>query len=476
MNRKIVNILTALLIVIVTVTLWRWMSIDPVAEFQTLEPGLDNAPEESAVSSEQVQIGEFFQAFNHSAADIPGDWPRFRGEDFDNIAQESIPLANAWPQSGPSEMWRIDLGEGHAGPAVVDGRVYVLDYREAEDADALRAFSLKTGGEIWRRWYHNPMKRNHGLSRTVPAVARNSVLTVGPKCHVMCVSADSGQFKWGIDMVQEYGAEVPLWYTGQCPLILDSLAVLAPGGSSLLIAVDLDSGHVVWETPNPDGWNMSHSSIMPMTLFGRDVLVYAAIGGIVGVQARGENAGSVLFKTPDWNENVIAPSPLHLGDGRIFMTAGYGAGSMLFQVARSGDSFSIETLLDYEPSEGLASEQQTPILYHNHLFSILPKDAGNNRNQLVCSSINNLQEFVYTSGKTTRFGLGPYLIADEKLYILSDDGTLTMAELSTRRYNELGRAKILDGHDAWGPLALVNGYLIARDSRQMVCVDLAKER
>jgi len=437
---------------------------------------MDNAPEESGGSSEKVQIGEFFQTFDDSAADIPGDWPRFRGEDYNNIAEQSIPLADTWPQNGPAEMWRIDLGEGHAGPAVVDGRVYVLDYWEAEDADALRAFSLKTGGEIWRRWYHNPMKRNHGLSRTVPAVAHNSVVTVGPKCHVMCVSADSGKFKWGIDMVGEYGTEVPLWYTGQCPLILDSLAVLAPGGSSLLIAVDLDSGHVVWDTPNPNEWDMSHSSIMPMTLFGEKVFVYAAIGGLVGVAAGDENAGTVLFQTDALNENVIAPSPVHLGNGKILVTAGYGAGTMLFQVTRSGEEFRIETLLDYEPSEGLASEQQTPILYNNHLFSILPKDAGSNRNQLVCSSINNLQEFVYTSGKTTRFGLGPYLVADDKLYILSDDGILTMTELSTQRYNEIGRAKILDGHDAWGPLALVDGYLIARDSKQMVCVDLAKER
>jgi outer membrane protein assembly factor BamB len=42
-------------------------------------------------------------------------------------------------------------------------------------------------------------------------------------------------------------------------------------------------------------------------------------------------------------------------------------------------------------------------------------------------------------------------------------------------YNPLGSVRILDGPDAWAPLALVEGRLIARDSRRMVCVDLMQK-
>ena len=56
--------------------------------------------------------------------------------------------------------------------------------------------------------------------------------------------------------------------------------------------------------------------------------------------------------------------------------------------------------------------------------------------------------------------------------MLSDDGVLTVLEASTQGYHQLAQAKILDGVDAWGPLAYVDGKLLARDSRRMVCVDL----
>jgi outer membrane protein assembly factor BamB len=60
----------------------------------------------------------------------------------------------------------------------------------------------------------------------------------------------------------------------------------------------------------------------------------------------------------------------------------------------------------------------------------------------------------------------------DKFFILSDDGVLTMIKASTKEFIQLGQAKILDGQDAWGPLALANGRLLARDSRRLVCVDL----
>jgi outer membrane protein assembly factor BamB len=81
---------------------------------------------------------------------------------------------------------------------------------------------------------------------------------------------------------------------------------------------------------------------------------------------------------------------------------------------------------------------------------------------------------VWTSGKDHRFGLGPYLIADEKMYILDDDGTLTMIKPDPSGYIELAQKKILDGHDAWGPLAIADGRLLMRDSKTMVCLAIGK--
>ena len=118
---------------------------------------------------------------------MPGDWPRFRGADFDNISKDTTPLAETWDTSGPPIVWRTTLGEGYAGPAVHNGRVYLLDYNERKKADVLRCFSLSSGKELWRRWYYVELKRNHGYSRTIPAVTDKYLVTIGPRSHVMCL-------------------------------------------------------------------------------------------------------------------------------------------------------------------------------------------------------------------------------------------------------------------------------------------------
>ena len=473
MNEKVINLATVLGTTFIGVVFlsW-WLFHNPVKDFLESVPGMDNRPPGFKSQSEAVDIGAYFASFDGIPSGIRGSWPRFRGADFDNISKENIKLADGWDDAGPDILWSVDLGEGHAAPVVSNGRVYILDYDEEERADVLRCFSFDDGKEIWRRGYELYVKRNHGMSRTVPAVTDKYVVTIGPKCHIMCVDAVSGDFRWGIDLEKEYGAEVPLWYTGQCPLIDDSLAVFAVGGRSLIIAVNCETGEVVWETPNPNDWKMSHSSVMSFFILGKKMYVYCAIGGIVGVSTEGEDAGQILFESILWNHNVIAPSPVHLGDGRIFLTAGYGAGSLLLKIKEENGAFSAESLQILKPEEGLASEQQTPIFYKGHLFSILPKDAGPLRNQFVCCHPDDCSQIVWSSGKTNRFGLGPYIVADDKFFILSDDGILTLLTASTKEYNQLAQAKILGGIDAWGPLALVNGRLLARDSRRLVCVDL----
>ena len=60
------------------------------------------------------------------------------------------------------------------------------------------------------------------LYRLLPKI----MSTIGPRCHVMCVERESGDFLWGIDIEKDYLNETPLWYTGQCPIIDNGIAVI----------------------------------------------------------------------------------------------------------------------------------------------------------------------------------------------------------------------------------------------------------
>jgi outer membrane protein assembly factor BamB len=218
---------------------------------------------------------------------------------------------------------------------------------------------------------------------------------------------------------------------------------------------------------------MSHSSVMPFTYGGRKMYVYSAVGGLVGVAADGSEVGKVLWKTSVWNHSVVAPSPVCMPDGKIFLTAGYGAGSMLLQLSENNGIFSTAVLQEYLPKEGLACEQQTPVYWQGHLFGVIPKDGGSLRNQFVCADPSDCKKMVWTSGPTNRFGLGPYMIADNKFFLLDDEGTLTIIRPSTSKYIQLDKVKVIkDGADAWGPIAVADGYMLMRDSKTMVCINM----
>ena len=82
----------------------------------------------------------------------------------------------------------------------------------------------------------------------------------------------------------------------------------------------------------------------------------------------------------------------------------------------------------------------------------------------------------WSSGKKNRFGLGPFLLADDVYYLLDDHGELTMIKESLEGYEQLAHAEVIEhGHDAWGPMALVDGKLILRDSKRMICLDVSEQ-
>lgn len=450
-----------------------WLFHNPVKALSESLPGLDNRPLLSSSRGENVSIGEKFTAYDSLfSSPLTGKWPNFRGADYDNINKEAIRLIDHWPAEGPKILWKKELGEGHAAAAVYNGRVYVLDYDERKKADVLHCYSLTDGKELWRRWYLVNLKRNHGISRTIPAVNDRYVVTIGPRCQVMCCNSITGELLWGIDLAKEYRTTVPLWYTGQCPIIDNNVAVIATGGKSILIGVDCPTGKVVWQTPNPDSLKMSHSSVVPMTIAGVKMYIYDALGGLCGISAEEGSKGKLLWKTKEFSPSVIAPSPVYVGDNKIFVTAGYGAGSALFRIDKEGETFSVKKLQMFKPTLGMASEQQTPVFKNGFVFNIQTKDAGATRNELVCCRPDDFQKLLWTSGTTDRYGLGPYLVADNKFFILNDEGELTIAKFSTSKFEVLSKAKVIDGQDSWGPMALADGMLVLRDSKLMVCIDL----
>jgi len=415
---KNIRLLSWMAAVLFTVLFLGWLLAPVSYNVVARVPGMDERPPQKAIS-DSVIIGENYDALEGIDEIIPGSWPRFRGSDFDNISKDMTPLAGFWDTTGPPVVWHITLGEGYAGPAVLNGRVYVLDYNERRKADMLRCFSLKSGTELWRRWYNVEFKRNHGYSRTIPSVTDKYVVTLGPRSHVMCVDPENGDLLWSVDLEREYGIRgtvkgkiTPEFYSGQCPLIDNDVAVIAPGGRALMVGIDCATGKVIWQTPNADSLRMSHTSIMPMTIHGKKMYVYAALGGVIGVSAEGEDRGRLLWKTTAWSPPIAVASPVYLGNGELIVFGSYGAGAARIRIDKDGSGYKAVIVNQHKASGGIANEQHTPILKDGHLWTVLPENAGPLKRQIACYDKSDLVTPVWDNNNNHRSPSGPGRVPD----------------------------------------------------------------
>jgi outer membrane protein assembly factor BamB len=403
------------------------------------------------------------------SAAVGGDWPQFRGPNRDNISTETG-LYRSWPAGGPKVLWRTAVAEGYAGAAIKGGRVYLNDYNVQKKEHVVRCISLDSGKDLWQWSYGIEIRPSHGITRTVPAVGQKLVFSMDPKCRFHAIDIKTGKLVWQKNLVQEYKAAIPQWYAGQNPVLDGSWVVVATGGDALAIAFDQDTGKEVWRSPNPTKEIMSHSSLMPATIGGVKQYLYLTMRNIVGISAVD---GKLLWSAPFIAKMAAAPSPVHIGDGRVFVTSGYEAGSTMYQVKKGAAGFAAEKLYQLTSAQ-FNSEVHTPILYQNHLFAVGSKTRG----RFMCVTLDG--KVVWQSpvvsgdaGSTRTFELGGFLLADRMFFLLDGkSGMLRLIEANTKEYKELASAQILKGEDVWGPPALSNGKLVIRDMGQMVCLQV----
>jgi len=399
------------------------------------------------------------------------DWPQFRGPSRDNISTENG-LLRSWPAGGPKVLWKTSVAQGYAGAAIKGGRVYLNDYNETKKEHLVRAISLADGKDVWQWSYPVEIRPNHAITRTVPAVGQNLVFSLDPKCRFHAIDIKTGKLVWQKNLVQEYKTTIPQWYAGQNPLLDGDRVILATGGDALIVAFDQATGKEIWRSQNPAKDLMSHASLMPTTIAGVKQYLYLTMNKVVGVAAAD---GQLLWSSPFIAKMAAVPTPIHVGNGRVFVTSGYEAGSTMYQVQKAASGWSAQKVYSLTSAQ-FNSETHTPILYQNHLFGVGSKTRG----RFACLGLDGkvVWQSPVVSGDaeaSKTFDLGGYLLADGMFFILDGrTGKLRLVEANTREYKELASAQLLEGEEVWAPLALSNGKLIIRDLNKMICLQVGR--
>jgi len=395
----------------------------------------------------------------HVPAARGGDWPRFLGPAGTGVVEEGEKVARSWPPGGPRQVWSIGVGYGFGGAAIVDGKVYLLD-RKGNDRDVFRVLDLKTGELLWELPYTTGAFRGgFAGSRSTPTIDGNRAYTVGVLGHVHCYDLTAKKIVWSKSLSKDFGARAGDWGFAQSPLVMGDLVVLSvAGGRNGVVALNKDTGAPVWTTRS-FGETDTYTSPMRVTIDKQDQIVVWHKEVLAGFEPKN---GTPLWAY-DWRTNRPIPQPVYLGDGRFFLTTGYGAGCAMIRVSRDGrGGWNVREMFQ---DERTGSKVPPALPYQNHIYV----NSDDNQRGLQCLTADG--QVVWETGRRPAFGLGSMIIADGVIFIVSgESGELVMAEASPKGYKELGRARLLEGSDLFAPLALSDGMLLLRDTKQMKCV------
>lgn len=395
------------------------------------------------------------------------DWPQYLGPDRNGISPETG-LLRSWPEGGPKVLWTVSLGAGYGGAAISKDKVYILD-RIGNEKDVLRCLDFNTGKEQWSYEYDAPGRVQHPGSRSTPSIDRDYVYTCGSFGDVYCFDTNTHQPVWNKNVWKDYEkGEGPRWAISQNPLIYGDLLILASQTSKAgVVAYDKLSGQVKWATPALPG-RTGYVSPAIVKIAGGDQIVMITAGAkggsggaVVGLDPK---TGKTLWTYEGWNCQIPIPNVTEIGDGRLFITGGYRAGSAMIKVEKAGDSFAVTEVYK---TQDFGTHVHPAILYKGHLYGHC--STNETRDGMVCMDIDG--KVKWKTGRSPLFDKGGFILADGLfLSVDGQEGFLYLIEPDPAGFKPLAKAKLLNTKECWGPLALSDGKLLIRDQEQMKCV------
>jgi outer membrane protein assembly factor BamB len=379
------------------------------------------------------------------AATIGADWPSFRGPSHDGKSAEAI----NWPNGGPKQLWKINVGIGHSAVSVVGDRAYTMG--NSNDTDTIFSIDVATGKVVWTHSYACNEKvgiKDYDGPFATPTVANGVVYTLSRKGDVFALNARNGQVIWSRNIVTEDGARPPGYggFAGS-PLVVGDKLILngSPGG----MALDAKTGKTLWKSGVGAG---GHATPVPLRIGGRPHLAIHSPRALTIVDAAdGKPVWTTERRQPI---GVNAPDPVVDGT-KVFVTAGRAFGGALFDVA------GVTTPLWEQV--GLSSHWHTSVLVNGFLYGPdgnNSEGAGRSPTSLRCLDWKT-GEIKWTESK---LGFNGLIAVGGKLLVLTEMGDLVLVDASPDGYKEIGSAHVIEGRAFTAP-AFANGRAYVRNTK-----------
>ena len=398
------------------------------------------------------------------------DWPQWRGPQRTGVSQETG-LLQDWPKDGPKLLWQLsDIGNGYATPAVAGSRIYLLSNRGMEN-ESVQALSVQEGKPIWSTRIGNVGSPNQSppypMARSTPTVDGDRLYALGSDGDIACLDTATGKLLWQKNLQRDFAGKPGKWAYAESPLIDGDTLVVTPGGAeATLVALNKQTGAVIWKSAVPGGDAAAYSSAIAVEAAGRKQYIQFLDKGVVGVDAK---TGRFLWryeKTSTGPANI--PTPIE-HDGYVYSANARRFGGGLVQLHASGEGVVAEEVYFERDVPNTLGGQ---VLLAGYLYGTNPKG-------MACA------EFLTGKIKWQSPGVGPGAVqyADRRLYIHGENGDVALAEATPEAYREKGRftppnqpKHISSGgsrdEHAWAYPVVSSGRLYIRDLGTLWCYDV----
>ncbi|MFM8414398.1 MAG: PQQ-binding-like beta-propeller repeat protein [Planctomycetota bacterium] len=426
------------------------------------------------------------------------DWPQWMGPRRDGVWREQG-LVESLPAGGLTVKWRVPVKGGYSGPAVAQGRVYLMDYDRPEGElanspndrteltgrERVLCLDAATGQLLWKHEYDRPYAISYASGpRCTPTVADGKVYALGAEGNLTCLDAETGRVLWAKDFARDYAAPTPIWGFCGHPLVEGDLLICLVGGpGSVAVAFDKVTGAERWRAVTA-----SESGYCPPTIIevagSRQLVIWDADK----LNALEPATGRVLWSQPlkpMYGMSLMAPQVADTPAGRVLYAGGIGRVGALYRLAADGSGASV--VWRGEPKTALYCANSTPFIVGETLYGC-DCETGMLTAVDLATGERLWETLEPTTGGERRSKHGTaFLVRQDppddagRTWIFSETGDLILARLTPEKYEELGRMHLLDptnecfGREVvWSHPAFANRCIYARNDRELVCVSAAE--
>ena len=403
----------------------------------------------------------FARAASESAGALANDWPSWRGPGRDGHSSDKG-ILRKWPTGGPDLVWTFeDCGRGYSSPSVVGDRLYFTGSRKGK-AEII-CVDAGSGEEEWSATIGRDPEEGYNTgwgagTRGAPTVDDGLVYAINANGDLVCVTADKGEKKWSVSLVDDFGGAIPGWGYSESPLVDGNKIIATPGGGQgAIVALNKKTGKTIWQSTDlKDG--AQYPSVIVATVQGRRQYIQLFMKTLAGVDA---GTGEVLW-TSSWpGRTAVIPTPIHV-DGHVYISSGYGVGCKLVDI-----------------SDGVAKDVWKNKVMKNHhggVIRVADHVYGfSDGLGLVCQNIKTGEQVWNARGEGK--GKGAVHYADGMLICLDEsEGSCFLAKASPEGFEELGRFAFprktklpRGGGKIWTHPVVVGGKLYLRDQDIVHC-------